>query len=150
MSTEQTASNLRADSTPAFTSADFLALYPQFSGEIIPAAVLDMYLEQGLRCIQQSRWHSMWKSGLSLYIAHHLTMWLLGNAPEGSNAKQVATAGLSHGAVASKSVDGVSVSYAQSSAQSDLTGWGSYKGTIFGEQFATMARIVGKGGMYVI
>lgn len=150
MSLEQLASNLRPVSLPEFSKSDFLAIYPQFGGDIVPDAVIDMFLEQALSCIQQSRWHSMWKSGLCLYIAHHLTLWLMGNAPAGSNGATVAAAGMVQGSVSSKSVDGVSISYSQSGAQSDLTGWGSYKETIFGEQFATMARMVGKGGMYVI
>lgn len=150
MSIEYTASNLRPATYPEFSSADFLAVYPQFGENVIPAPVLEMYVEEAVKCIQQNRWKAKWKSGITLYIAHHLTLWLLGNAPAGSSGATVAAAGLVQGSVSSKSVDGVSISYSQSGAQSDLTGWGSYKETIFGEQFATLARIVGKGGMYVI
>lgn len=149
MSREQIASNLRSASYPDFTVSDFLTYYPQFEG-VVPAPVLQMYVDQAIACIQKSRWHAQWKNGLTLYIAHHCTLWLLGNAPAGSDAATVAAAGMVQGTVSSKSVDGVSISYAQSGAQSDLTGWGSYKETIYGEQFATIARMVGKGGMYVI
>ena len=149
MNREYVASNLRSPLYPEFTRSDFLDIYPQFEG-VVPEPVIDMYVEQAVRCIQKPRWHAMWKSGICLYIAHHLTLWLMGNAPAGSNGASVAAAGMVQGSVSSKSVDGVSIGYSQSGAQSDLTGWGSYKETIFGEQFATMARMVGKGGMYVI
>lgn len=149
MSREYVASNLRPDASGTFTEDDFLALYPQFAG-IVPDAVLEMYLEQALRCIQPNRWHALWKNGISLYIAHFLTLWLKVNAPEGASPEAVAHAGSSDGAVMSKSVGGVSVSYGASEGSSDLTGWGSFKDTAFGEQFATLARMVGKGGMYVI
>lgn len=146
---ESIASNLRPAIYPNFTVNDFLTIYPQFAG-VVPMPVLEMYTEQAVKCIQQRRWHAQWKNGITLYIAHHATLWLLGNAPVGSDAARVAAAGLVQGTVSSKSVDGVSISYAQSGAQSDLGGFGSYKETIFGEQFATIARMVGKGGMYVI
>lgn len=149
MSLEQVASNLRPAIYPEFSVSDFLTIYPQFA-DVVPEPVLDMYVEQAVRCIQQRRWHAMWKSGICLYIAHHLTLWLMSNCPSDSDGARVAAAGLVQGTVSSKSVDGVSISYAQSGAQGDLAGWGSYKETIFGEQFATMARMVGKGGMYVI
>lgn len=149
MNRAQVASNLRSPSYPEFSVGDFYAIYPQFQN-LIPEPVVEMYVEQAVRCIQQSRWHAMRKSGMCCYIAHHLTLWLMANAPAGSSGATVAAAGMVQGSVSSKSVDGVSIGYSQSGAQSDLTGWGAYKETIFGEQFATMARIVGKGGMYVI
>ena len=148
-SVKATASNLRSAEYPCFTSGEFLELYPQFAS-VVPSAVLEMYVEQARNCIQRSRWKAQWKSAMGLYIAHWLTMWLWGSAPEGSPAAVVANNGMSHGSVSSKSVDGVNVSYGQTSAASSLSGWGSYKDTLFGQQFLTMARIIGHGGMYVI
>lgn len=150
MSVEYTASNLRPATYPDFTANDFLAIYPQFGGDVVPEAVINMYVEEAVKCIQQNRWKAKWKSGITLYIAHHLTLWLMANAPTGSNGATVAAAGMVQGSVSGKHVDGVTINFSQSGAQNDLTGWGSYKETIFGEQFATLARIVGKGGMYVI
>ena len=144
-----TASNLRPAVYPEFSSEDFLTLYPQFR-EIVPEAVVDMYVEQAVKCIQQNRWKAQWKSGMCLYIAHWLTLWLWSNSPEGSPAAVVANNGMSHGSISSKSVDGVNVSYGQTTAANGLNGWGSYKDTLFGQQFLTMGRIVGHGGMYVI
>ena len=143
------ASNVRENDYPEeFTRQTFLDLYPQFA--ICPVNVLDMYVEQAKHCIQRCRWHALWMNGITLYIAHWLTLWLRANAPAGSSMAQVAEAGMSKGAISSKSVDGVSVSYGSTNAQGDLQGWGSYRDTLFGEQFATLARIVGKGGVYVI
>lgn len=143
------ASNLRTPEYPEFSISEFLEIYPQFT-TIVPDAVLNMYLEQALQCIQRPRWKAQWKSGLCLYIAHWLTLWLWSNSPKGSPAAVVANNGMSHGSISSKSVDGVNVSYGQTAAASGLTGWGSYKDTLFGQQFLTMARIIGHGGQYVI
>jgi len=144
-----TASNLRTPEYPEFTVQDFLTLYPQFTS-IVPVPVVEMYVEQAVKCIQRPRWKAQWKSGMCLYIAHWLTLWLWANSPTGSPAAVVANNGMSHGSISSKSVDGVSVSYGQTSGANGLTGWGSYKDTLFGQQFLTMARIVGHGGQYVI
>ena len=48
-----------------------------------------------------------------------------------------------------KSVDGVSVSYGSSEGSADLNGYGSWKDTVFGEQLATMAQMMGAGMMVV-
>lgn len=149
VSVENSASNLRSPGGENMTREIFLMYYPQFN-EIVPPHVIEMYIKQANACILKNRWHSMWLNGIGLYIAHYLTLWLRSNAPAGSSAAQVAETGMSKGAISSKSVDGVSVSYSPTNAQSDLNGWASYKDTLFGEQFATMARMVGKGGMYVI
>lgn len=149
MSIENTAANIRGGNNDnAFTVGDFIAIYPQF-GEV-PAAVLDMYVEQGNKNILQSRWHSQWKLAISLYIAHYVTLWARTSANEPLSNAEIGVKGESKGAVMSKSIDGVSISYGQSSADSDLTGWGSYKDTLFGQQFATMARLKGLGNMYVL
>ena len=50
--------------------------------------------------------------------------------------------------VTSESADGVSYSR-DGSALNDLNGWAAFKMTTFGVQFATMAKLVGRGGMYV-
>ena len=68
--------------------------------------------------------------------------------PEGTDASQVLASASSAGMVTSESADGVSYSR-DGSALNDLNGWAAFKMTTFGVQFATMAKLVGRGGMYV-
>jgi len=43
----------------------------------------------------------------------------------------------------------VSVSYDFNTVAQDFDGWGTYKLTLFGQQFITMAKLVSMGGMVV-
>lgn len=66
-----------------------------------------------------------------------------------ASPSQVATAGSARGAVSAKQVDAVSIQYNLAMVADDLAGWGAWKETLYGEQFATLARMLGKGGMFV-
>ena len=145
---EAIASNVRGGSNPAFTVADFLQVYPQFHS--VSHVVVQMYIDMANENILASRWFSKWKVGMCLYVAHFLTLWAKTSSVPGMTNAQLAGSGESKGAVMSKSVDGVSVSYGQSAAESDLQGWGSFKETLYGQQFATLAKHVGFGSMYVL
>lgn len=65
------------------------------------------------------------------------------NAPNGA---QIAAQGLAGGIQTSKSVGDVSVSYQVLTALED---WGSWNLTTYGQQLATMARVVGSGPMVI-
>ena len=69
--------------------------------------------------------------------------------PEGATEAQVAAAGAAKGITTNKSVGGVSVGMAESSATAVIEGWGAFKTTEYGVQFLTMARMVGMGGLYI-
>lgn len=141
------ASNIKREGHPAYTAESFLALYPQFTG-VIPEEVLKMYVDLGVSCINAERFGKMWKHAVSLFIAHFCTLYMQSMQPEGTAAASVVAAASSAGMVTSESADGVSYSR-DGSALSDLSGWAAFKMTTFGVQFATIARMVGRGGMYV-
>jgi hypothetical protein len=148
------ASNLRSGDNPAYTLADFLALYPQFgapAGETgaIPAGVLEMYVAFAHACIQEARWKTAWKPAMGLFIAHWCTLYLMSASDPNSGVAGILAQGQTRGLVASKSVGDVSVSYDFSAATQDLSGWAGWTQTAFGAQLATLAKIIGKGGMYV-
>lgn len=145
------ASNVRIDndSSTAVTSGDFLAMYPQFGDPPVPTAFLNMTLERANASIQEARWHANRKFAICLFVAHFCTMYLKTAADAGASPSAVAGKGETKGAVMSKSVDGVSVSYGSSEGSSDLTGYGSLKETVFGEQLATLAQMAGAGMMVV-
>lgn len=141
------ASNIKKEDHPEYTKETFLLLYPQFRG-VLPDAALDMYVDLGLSCVNYRRFNRMWKAAIGLFIAHFCTLYLQSMQPEGTDASQVLASASSAGMVTSESADGVSYSR-DGSALNDLNGWAAFKMTTFGVQFATMAKLVGRGGMYV-
>lgn len=141
------ASNIKKEEHPEYTKETFLLLYPQFRG-VLPDAALDMYVDLGLSCVNYRRFNRMWKAAIGLFIAHFCTLYLQSMQPEGTDASQVLASASSAGMVTSESADGVSYSR-DGSALNDLNGWAAFKMTTFGVQFATVAKLVGRGGMYV-
>lgn len=147
MSIVGTASNVKGGKHPEYTVDSFLEIYPQFKD--VPMAVLTMYVDMALENLMYDRWLSQWKVGVSLYIAHYITLYLASKPLDGAADGAVGNAGKSIGLTASKSVGGVSVSYDNATSLGALTDWASYTSTTYGAQFATMARLLGRAGMVV-
>jgi hypothetical protein len=153
------AANLRGGSNPPYTLADFYKAYPAFGPSnpcepdhaeyLINPEIMQMYLDLANACLQESRWRSYWKVAMGWFIAHFLTLHLQSLTAAGSPAAQVVQAGQARGLQSSKSVGDVSVSYDFNTAMSDLDGWAAWKLTVYGQQLATAAKLVGRGGMYV-
>ncbi len=159
-----TASNLRGGSNPPYALEDFYINYPAYGPREAPVEnpddeptitylvdplIMQMYLELANNCLQESRWRSYWKIAMGWFIAHFLMLYLQGMTAAESPAAQVIAAGQARGLQTSKSVGDVSVSYDFSTAMSDLDGWAAWKLTTYGQQLATAAKLVGKGGAYV-
>lgn len=146
------ASNIKPENTSTYTAAEFLAIYPQFAttgdNPAIPSAVMDMFLGITNDVVSEVRFGGMWRLACGYYLAHMLTLWLQGNVPSGADSADIVAAGSSVGAVSSESADGVSYSLDTSAVQ-DLTGWADFKLTRFGVLYASIAKRVSKGGMYV-
>lgn len=142
------ASNIRDGDNPEYTISDFRKIMPGFTEEIIPDEQLQHFIDMAHAVVKEARWHSMWKEGMRLYIAHHVTLYL-GTPQDGTTKTQLSAAGKVPGAITNKAVGGVSVGYDASQATSDLTGWAAYKLTTYGTQFATLAKLYGKGGMFI-
>ncbi len=148
------ASNIREGANPPFTSADFKMYYPHFWGPdgktLVPEAVMDMYIGFAKSIVNIARYHESWQVGLCLVIAHFLVLYMRTVTPNpDGGAAAVIKAGETRGLIASKSVDGVSVSYNYSAALDDLDGWAAWKTTEFGVQFLTLAKAYNLGGMRV-
>lgn len=158
MNLVSTASNLRGGANPPYTLNDFYINYPAFgpmhpcdssnAEYLINPVVMQMYIDLANACLQESRWRSYWKVAMGWFVAHFLTLYLQSMADAGSPAAKVINAGQARGLQSSKSVGDVSVSYDFSTAMNDLDGWAAWKLTVYGQQLATAAKLVGKGGMY--
>lgn len=141
------ASNVKPEGNPAYSENDFLERYPQFENNV-PDAIIADYVELGNSCVNYKRFNRMWKTAIGLFIAHFCTLYLQSMQPGGTDAATVVAQASSVGMITGESADGVSYSR-DGSALSDLTGWAAFKTTTYGVQFATLARMAGKGGMYV-
>jgi hypothetical protein len=148
------ASNIRAGENPSFTSADFKLYYPHFwdtnGNPYVPQAVMDMYIGFANSIVNIARYHESWQVCLCLVIAHFLLLYMRTVTPNpDGGAAAVIKAAETRGLVASKTVDGVSVSYDYSVALDDLDGWADWKTTEYGIQFLTLAKAYNLGGMRV-
>lgn len=143
------ASGIRDGTNPEYTISMFREIMPAFTEDVLPDAVLQHYIDMANGVVKEARWHSLWKEGMRLYIAHFATLYL-GVPDQGAGRQAIANAGKLQGGITSKTVGSVSVGYDNGqAATSDLTGWGAWKLTTYGAQFATMARMVGAGMMVV-
>ena len=148
------ASNINHGGNPEFTLCDFLEIYPNFEGilsdsTVFPQPVIDMYIQFAQDCVSQRRWGNQWKLGMCLFLAHFFTIHLQAQFPENATAQEVLSYGQSKGLITSKSVGDVSVSYDFSAAVQGVESWGQFNTTSYGLQFANLAKLLGKGGMYV-
>ncbi len=142
------ASNIKTQENPLYTLNDFLTFYPQFAG-LLPDVVLNSFLELGQACVAKQRFGKMWQLAIGLFIAHFCTLYLQNVAEPGTEAADVVNAAQAAGVVTSESADGVSYSMDTSMLSQDIAGWAAFKLTAFGSQFATIAKLVGKGGIYI-
>ena len=142
------ASNIKRPNDTKYTKDDFLAFYPQFTDNI-PEIVLDSFLELANECVSQDRYGKMWKHAIGLFAAHMCALWLQSATKAGTPADEVLAAFKTAGIVTSESADGVSYNMDLSLLSSDLNGWAAFKLTAYGVQFASVAKLMGKGGMYV-
>lgn len=148
------ASNILPGTNPSYDSKDFFSMYPQFrtdanGDDLIPPIILQMYIDLASACVKQSRYRTAWAMCMGFFVAHFATMWLQGTVSPGSSAGQVLEAGKAQGLATSESVGDVSVSTDYSTIAVSLSSWAAWNLTIYGQQFATIGRMVGKGGMYV-
>ena len=147
------ASNIKPKNEHTYTSSQFLAVYPQFAtvvdgAPVVPTAVMDMFVALTNEVVSEVRFGKMWEYACGLYLAHMLTLWMTGNVPNPEGPDDIVAAGTSIGSVTSESADGVSYSLDTSAVQ-DLAGWADFKLTRYGVLYASIARRLARGGMYV-
>jgi hypothetical protein len=126
---------------------DRLLVYPT---PAIPYPVLLMYINLAQSCVQYNRWLEWWPMGMGLFIAHYVTLYLYSQGAPGSPPGQAALAGMgmARGILTSKSAGDVSAGYSPIMT-TGWENWGAWSLTLYGQQFMTMARMVGFGWMYV-
>ena len=144
------ASNVKTGTNPTYTEAMFLEDFEQFTNAGIPSSLMTQFISMADATVLKTRWHETWRYGMGLFIAHFSTLFMQ-SAAQGADSTpaEVVGAGQAVGVVASESVGDVSASYDLSAIVSSLEGWAAWDMTTYGIQYATLARMLGKGGMYV-
>jgi hypothetical protein len=142
------ASNLQHGENPPYLLSDFYKMYPQFENKV-DDDIIQLYIDFGTSCISQLKWRSAWKLGMSYFVAHFCIITMQGRMTPESTEAQVLSAAQAKGLVSSKSAGDVSLSYDFSAMMDDLQGWAQFKLTTYGIQYASLAKIYGRGAIYV-
>jgi len=152
-----TASNIIDGTNPTYELTDFYASYPAYAPRtvnitttyLVDPLVIQMYIDLATACVKQARYHSYWKNCMGWFVAHFVTLYLQSVTNANSTAAQVIAAGKAKGLATSKSVGDVSAGYDHGLIGNDLDGWCQWKLTIFGTQFASISKLLGRGGSYI-
>lgn len=144
----QGASNILTGTNPSYVAADFLAIFPQFTNTVA-SPILDMFINMANATVQEVRWHESWAYGMALFIAHFAELYVQSSAGVNATAQQVMTTAESRGLTTQITIGEVASNIDYSLIAEGLSGWAMWGSTIHGEQFATLAKIMGKGGMLI-
>lgn len=154
------ASGIVCGDSGAYTETMFYEDCPQFKDStqavvkgFVPSTVMQVFLNMCNDAVAPARWGEVWRLAASLYVAHFVTLWLKnngGNLSGSSTPSEAAESGTVSGVVSGASLGDASVSYDTSSITESTRMWGQWNLTSYGQQFASMARLVAIGGGYVI
>ena len=128
--------------------------FPQFynaDGEcLVPAKILNMFIERANNAITPDKWGDAWEYAAGLYVAHFCTMYLQTYSPNSETPGQAAATGGLTGGIKTATLGDSSVTYDTDALTQATSEWGSLNATKYGQMLATEARLVGMGGTYVI
>lgn len=129
-------------STPTFDVGKFRTSFPEFNDKsAYPDTQIAFWVTLGSKLILPCVWTTCWTEGMSLYIAHEITL-AAQNAKLGAAGGMPGTTG---GVPSSKSVGSVSVGYdSQATSEKDAGYWNL---TNYGKQFIRLVRIFGAGAI---
>ena len=116
---------------------------------LLPAGILNMFLDQVNDSVLPSRWGSMWRYAAGLYLAHFAAMYLKTYSRDCPVQSQQLAKAQPAGVIKSATMGDTTVSYDNSAVTIGTEKWGSWNATQYGQQLATLARQVGMG-TYVI
>lgn len=142
------ASNLWSTTNPPYDISDFYKVYPQFEGKL-DEDIINMYIDLANHSLCQKRWGTTWKFGMANFIAHFCSLQLQYALSSESDVGQLISVSQAKGLISSKSAGDVSVSYDFGPIMEDLKGYAQWKLTTYGIQFASFAKMIGKGGVYI-
>lgn len=131
----------------SFTGSSGVSTISVYNTPFVPLAVMNAYIALASASLVQARWKDGWIIGMADYIAHFCTLWMRSDGDAYSSPGQAAAAGLQRGITVSKSAGPVSMSI---QTVAGLESWGSFNQTDYGVRFATTARAMGAGPMFIL
>lgn len=154
---KRTAANIPAPGEQGnYSAEDFAEDYPEFYTladgvytPMLPAAMLDRFIQSANAAVIPSRWGSDWRLAVGLYTAHLVALRMQTYA-DGSTPGAAASNSANVGTVKSASMGDTSISYDNAATNAGTEKWGAWNLTKYGSQLATMARMLGIAGTYVI
>lgn len=126
------------------TPASIRALYPEFASTTTYSdAMINQWLTVATLQMNAGRWGDLLDYGVSLYVAHRLSL-AAKNARAAQFGKQP---GAATGPVTSKGADKVNISYDVRSVVEE--GGGFWNLTTYGQEYIRQARLMGAGPLQV-
>lgn len=118
----------------------FRADFPEFADTLrFPDSTISFWSGMGEQLISTDRFGGLYVQALELFTAHNITL-AAGNVAASSGG---GLPGGASGAIASKTVGSVSVSY--DNANAILPNAGHWNQTVYGRQYIQLARLIGTG-----
>ncbi|MBR2999760.1 MAG: DUF4054 domain-containing protein [Oscillospiraceae bacterium] len=117
---------------------------------LLPAPMLEQFVDLANSSVIPSIWAAQWRYAAGLFVAHWAALYLKTYSDGSPSAASVASRAGSVGQIASAQLGDTSITYDNGAVDAGTEKWGAWNATIYGTQLATMARMVGIGGVYVI
>lgn len=130
---------------PATASGSNITL-TVWNAPAIPLVVLTTYIALATASLVQARWLDTWNFAMALFVAHFASLYAKSDGTPNSTIGMIAAQGLSSGIQVAKSVGDVSVSY---QPVEGIESWGAFNLTTYGQQLATMAKVIGAGPLFL-
>ena len=115
-----------------------------YTSTLVPMAVINAYIALASASLVQARWQDAWVVGVSLFVAHFLTLWYRTDGSTCVTPSAAANAGLARGILVAKQAGPVSASIQPITGLDEWAGWNE---SSYGVQFATLAKVIGMGSM---
>lgn len=125
-----------------FDIGAFRVAFPEFADTVkYPTSMIEFWVTLATLQVRTCIWKSAWVQGVSLYVAHEITLAALNQ----KSATFGGTPGTSGGIANTKTVGSATVGYdTTSTAEKDAGYWNL---TNYGKQFIRLARIFGAGAI---
>lgn len=141
----------------SYTEDMFLDDYPPFKNKatgnsFVPPQMMNTFLSMCNDIVSPDRWGESWRLAAGLFVAHYATLYLktIQNNPEGSTTIEGASAsGQMFGVVSSASLGDASVTYDNSVVTNLTTNWGQWNLTSYGQQYASLSKMMCMGGCWI-
>ncbi len=144
-----------------YTAGMFQADFPQFFSKttvegvttytsLLPQTMLTQFIDLANDSVMPSRWGGQFRYAAGLFVAHWSALYLKTYSDGSPSTGAVASNAGQVGNVASATMGDTSISYDNKAIDAATEKWGTWNATQYGAQLATMARMLGIGGTYVI